>query len=141
MVKLARFILTVGVGLLLTACPEPLPEKDTSLKIVNNSEEDILWLFGFEQDGEWYEISSINPWIEKFDIYRILRGKTYVDSFNSDGVQFNLRKGWIKYYLFNYDSISTIPWQRICDERIILKEVVFNSWEDYERCNFEITYP
>ncbi|MDR1172670.1 MAG: hypothetical protein LBL24_09475 [Bacteroidales bacterium] len=52
-----------------------------------------------------------------------------------------MEKGWIKYWLFNYDSVNTIPWERICAERIILKEVTFNTWEDYERCNFEIAYP
>jgi hypothetical protein len=75
------------------------------------------------------------------DKNKILRRETYDHCFNSEGIQTTLQKGWIKYWLFNYDSIRTIPWQRICEERIILKEVQFDTWEDFERCNFEITYP
>ena len=129
------------VVFLLTSCGEPLPKDDTFLRIVNNSDQDIFWFFDFERFGNWYEIKSPNSWLEKHETYVILSGKIYVRGFNSDAIKDNLRRGWIKYYLFNLDSIKTIPWERICAERIILKEVTFNSWEDFERCNFEITYP
>ena len=140
MVRLVKYITIVGTALLLTACPEPMPEDDIFLRIVNNSEEDIFWMFNFEDSGEWYKIDAVTPWLE-YEEYVILKGDIYVRGLNSGAIKENLKRGWIKYYLFNYDSVKTIPWKRICDERIILKEVRFDSWEDFKRCNFEIIYP
>jgi hypothetical protein len=112
-----------------------------TVQIINLSDEDILWLFRSEQNGEWYEISSIEEYFGKVDKNVIRSKETYNQGFNSYGIKITLEKGWIKYYLFNYDSVKTIPWKRICDERIILKEVTFNSWEEMEASNFEIIYP
>ena len=137
MLKKLLFICCAVV--LLTACPgEPLAD----LKIINQSDEDILWTVELERFGEWYETVS-HPWTNElgeinYGTSLILRGDTFHKFL---GTQSNLKIGWIKYCLFNYDSVKTIPWQRICDERIILKEVRFDTWEDFEKCNFEITYP
>jgi len=138
---LKKLVFICCVVFLFTSCGEPIPEYDTFLKIVNNSDEDIFWMFNFEYFDEWYTIPSIDSWLRKPETYVILRGENYVDGFNADVMKDNLRRGWIEYYLFNLDSIKTIPWERICAERIVLKEVTFNTWEDFERCNFEITYP
>jgi len=137
---LRNLFIICQIVFLLISCGEPLPKNDTFLKIFNNSDEDIFWFFSFERTGIWYDRISINSWLE-YDDYIILKGESYIDEFNSDAMKNNLRQGWYKYYLFNYDSIKTIPWERICSERIILKEVTFNSWDDFERCNFEIVYP
>jgi len=139
---LKKLVFICCVAVLLTSCGEPIPEDDTFLTIVNDSDEDIFWLRRAEQNGEWYEILSIHSYMGgDIDDQKILRGKTYEHGFNSEVIKTALQKGWIKYYLFNLDSLKTIPWERICAERIILKEVTFNTWEDFERCNFEITYP
>jgi len=137
MVRLVKNIKIVGLVLLLTSCPK---KEYVAISIINNSDEDILWLFGLKKFGEWYEITSINPWLES-DKYIILRRDTYIDRFGSAAIKSHMRNGWYKYCLFNLDSLKTIPWERICAERIILKEVTFNTWEDFEKCNFEITYP
>jgi len=134
--KYVKYIIICCVAVTLTACPKPFTWE--TIMIINNSDEDILWKFNL--NAEWYDSPSISSWLER-DKYIILRGDTAYESIGIEGIQTNLRKGWIKYYFFNLDSIKTIPWQRICDERIILKEVRFDSWEDFERCNFEITYP
>ena len=140
MYRLIRFIELFGFVFLMTACPETMPEIDTSFYIINNSEEDILCFFRFEGRGEWYEINSIDSWL-KHDENIIFKGEIFINRFNSGVAKANFKSGWKKYYIFNLDSVKNIPWQRICDERIILKEVRFDSWEDFERCNFEITYP
>ena len=140
MVKLVKYITIAGLFTILVACPTHIDENDFSLKIVNNSEEDIVWMVGFERLEEWYNIPS-DPWAGKYDNSLILGGNTHTRGFNSSATKENLRRGWIKYYLFNYDSVKTIPWERICEERMILKEVKFDTWEDFERCNFKITYP
>jgi len=138
---LRNFVIICHIVVLFTSCGEPIPEVDTFLTIVNDSDEDIFWMFNFEDFDEWYTIPSIDSWLKKPETYVILRGENYVRGFNSGATKNNLRRGWIKYYLFNLDSIKAIPWERICAERIILKEVTFNTWEDFEMCNFEITYP
>jgi hypothetical protein len=81
-----------------------------------------------------------NPW-QDLEESLIPSGKNYSEQFFIYTVQYYLERGWRKYYLFNYDSVATIPWSRIRDERIILKEVTFHSWEEMEACNFTITYP
>ena len=142
MVKLVRFITIVGVVLLLTACPETVNKRDLDISILNNSNEDIFWLMRSKENGEWYEIASIHSYMGDINKNKIISGDMYIEKrFDSDAINALFQKGWIKYYLFNYDSIKNIPWERICSERIILKEVTFNSWDDFERCNFEITYP
>jgi len=130
-------IIICCIAVTLTSCPKPSPR--ITVRIVNNSNEDILWMCRIESNGEWYEIPS-HPWTNKFG------EKDYGLSLIKSGIIFehklteaykdHLKKGWSKYYFFNYDSVETIPWQRICDERIILKEVRIDTWED-----FEITYP
>lgn len=135
---LRNLVIICCFAVLLTACPEDLPWYP--FRIINQSDEDIFWLCKIEQFGEWYEIPSIHSYMGNIDDNLILSGETYTDGL-TDGINTTLKKGWVKYYLFNYDSVKTIPWKRICDERIILKEVVFNSWEDFEKCNFKITYP
>ena len=136
---LKKIVVFCCIAVFLTACPKFHPW--ATVQIINQSDEDVFWLCRSEQNGEWYEIASIHSYMGNIEKNKILRGETYVDGFNSEGIKTTLEKGWIKYYLFNYDSLKTIPWERICTERIILKEVTFNSWEDFERCNFEITYP
>jgi len=135
---LKKLVVICCIAVLLTSCGEPIPEDDTFLTIVNDSDEDILWMFGLEDYGEWYDKKS--SWIGN-DRFFLLKGNIYVYGLNSGALNENLRRGWIKYWFFNLDSIKTIPWERICAERIIIKEITFNTLGDFERCNFEITYP
>ena len=139
MAKLVKYTTIVGLMFLLMDC-ETVNKRDVFIIIKNNSEEDIFWLYGFKEIGEWYEKSSINSWL-KYEEYIIMRGESYTRVGDSEALKSHLEKGWYKYYIFNYDSIKNIPWERICSERIILKEVTFHTWDDFERCNFEIVYP
>jgi len=136
---LKRMVVFCSTAVLLTSCPEKFINEKVILK--NQSEEDIFWLCHMQSFGEWYEINSISSYMGgNLEKKRILKGKIYEDIY-PNGVETALRTGWFKYWFFNYDSIKTISWERICAERIVLKEVTFNTWEDFERCNFEITYP
>ena len=137
---LRNVVFVCCVAVILTACPEESPYE--TLRFVNQSNEDIVWTLKLERSGEWYKSPS-SPWCHNkgCEYGVILREESYDHRLYSDGVKINLKMGWIKYYLFNYDSVKTIPWQRICDERIMLKEVRFDTWDDFENCNFEITYP
>lgn len=45
------------------------------------------------------------------------------------------------YYFFNYDSINTLPWSKIREKNIIMKRVIIDTKQDFEKCNFEIVYP
>ncbi|MDR3093016.1 MAG: hypothetical protein LBU62_00025 [Bacteroidales bacterium] len=134
--KLGVFVLLV----MCTACPEDRP-LDGSMTIVNNSNENIISLGRMESMGDIESITNPKPWGQNPEQYLIPSGKKECELFSANSVQQSLERGWRKYYLFNYDSVATIPWSRRRDERIILKEVTFHSWEEMEACNFTITYP
>jgi hypothetical protein len=137
------------------SCPKDTA--DTDFRIVNNSNEDILWTFSFRD--KTYNSGDLEDWQncpwttnvsgnsvgtiedEKSSPFYIKAGAIMEDRLKSHRIKEILSYGWMKYYLFNYDSVATIPWSRIRDERIILKEVTFHSWEEMESCNFTITYP
>jgi hypothetical protein len=124
--------------LTLSACPEEGPEYDGSLTMSNQSDEEIIWLGMY---GSSIEEKAKHPWLNP-EKRVILKHNFVVEPFNVFAVKHALNKyGFTKYYLFNYDSVKTIPWERIRDERIILKEVTFHSWEEMEACDFTITYP
>jgi hypothetical protein len=136
--KLFWFFLISG---LLTACPGDPIEHDMFLKIINNSEQDIVWLFVF---GKNFNQIDTYYWgdKDKTDDDLILSGKEDIYGFYSGNMTFNLKKyKSISFYLLNYDSVMTVPWNRIRDERIFLKEITFNTWEDFEACDFKIVYP
>jgi hypothetical protein len=144
MVKINIFHKTVAIIAILTAMHgclliEEGPELDGSVRIINNSEEDIVWCtYSENSDLNPSEFYWENPIKDKFIVQKDSIGIQY---FNCDAVMYKLEKNERKYYLFNLDSIQTIPWERICNERIILKEVTFHSWAEMEACDFTITYP
>ena len=80
-----RIVIILGAVVLLTACPETFPFE--KIRIVNNSEENIFWLYRTEiNGGEWYEISSIHSYFGgdiELEKNRILRGDTVYHRFNS----------------------------------------------------------
>jgi hypothetical protein len=123
---------------ILTGCPEEIPERDGNITIVNNSQEIIVWATYSNYIGD------INPteyyWGDNIKNV-VMPDHSEAEEFHSNSIKSLLQNGWMKYYLFNFDSVRTISWQRICDERIILKEVTFRSWREMEACNFTITYP
>jgi hypothetical protein len=122
--------LIVGLSILVFLCGCPEKQWAGEIIIENNSNDTIIYAFYFSnytlantKDNYWghdYSKSAISP-----------------NSFSIN--EFNIVPR--TYYLFNLDSIRTIPWERIRDERIILKEVIFHSWEEMEACDFTITYP
>jgi hypothetical protein len=131
--------------MLFTACPA---YDEESLVIINNTDDDILW--GMEVDKDFSEY-DYNPWITsptgaivssmeeiKNKQYFIKAGDTCYFMLAIDSYKSILKKGVVRFQFFNYDSICNIPWQRVCDERILLKEVVFESWEELEECKFTI---
>jgi hypothetical protein len=91
--------------------------------------------------GRKIDSTDHNYWGNKYDDSTIPPNLFLLDEFITSNVKRHLQKGAITYYLFSLDSVRTIPWERIRDERIILKEVVFHTWEEMEACNFTITYP
>jgi hypothetical protein len=109
------------------------------MKIENKSDADIVWLALFEEMSD-INTHSYTYWQQHITDYMIPKYSTGIECFSRNVMQSYLKKGWRKYYLFSYDSIKSIPWERIRNERIILKEKTFYSWEDMENHNFKITY-
>ena len=139
MSKLKFIFIGLIMVLFLSSCPREFP-MDGRLKLENNSDESIIYVFTFETiekakkdywNGKYLETEIIYP-----NSYRIIE-------FNIGREKQSFKENIPQkcYYLFNLDSVKTISWERLRDERIILKEVIFNSWEEMEACNFIITYP
>ena len=153
MVKINYLIKTglfLSVCFILSGCPSD-DYQVAIFKIVNNSDRNILWTTA----GDLKDLSEMenNPWITngygevisnmlevKKEVSYIKAGDSY-EYFITEGHKETLKRRSIIYYFFDYDSVCVIPWKRIRDEHIILKEVVFTTWEEMEACNFEITYP
>jgi hypothetical protein len=132
-----------GILVLFLACifDPDRGEHDAFITIDNMSDENIVWCSFVAQND--ITGTSKSYWGDEIeDKYIVLKGNVQKHSFYSESMKSNFKNGgWQKYYLFNHDSLRTIPWERIRDERIILKEVTFNSWEEMEACGFTITYP
>ena len=126
-----KIILKLIIGLVILLIFYGCPEKkwDAEMIIENNSNDTIV--YAFYVSGS-FENSKENYWRNNYSKSTIFPNNFTIHELNIVRC---------KYYLFNLDSIRTIPWERIRDERIILKLVIFNSWEEMEACNFTITYP
>jgi hypothetical protein len=131
--------------MLFTACPS---YEEEYLVFINNTDDDILWAMGFDKDFSEYEY---NIWtttmagVVKHTMEEVKNSQDFIRAGDTcyytihvDSYKSILEKGVAKFQFFNYDSICNIPWQRVCDERILLKEVVFESWEELEDCKFTI---
>jgi len=127
--------LIIGLVILLIFCGCPDKPMDGKMIIENNSNDTII--YGFFTPRDITEINK-NYWGYDYSKHTIFPNSFIIHEFNTGSAKHVLPR---RYYLFNLDSIRTIPWERIRDERIILKEVIFNSLEEMEACNFTITYP
>ncbi|NOQ27305.1 MAG: hypothetical protein GQ564_18240 [Bacteroidales bacterium] len=139
--KTFKIFLLVITMIVMCGCPEEGPDYDGLLEIINNSENEIVWSFHSNRiESDTSVLSESFPWSNIND-FMILPGETFRQKLNSDGFVHIFKNGWFQYYLYSYDSVMIIPWERIRDENIILKKVYFEIWEDLEACDFTITYP
>jgi hypothetical protein len=142
MCKLRVLLIFIGLTMLVffSSCPPKEFPMDGGLKFENNSNETVIYAFYV---SETFENTENNYWGGQYTSKNVILPNSYLIrefSIERERASFkNLPQK--RYYLFNLDSVKTIPWERIRDERIILKEVIFNSWEEMEACNFTITYP
>ncbi len=135
--------------LLCYGCPEELPEHDLVIQIENNTNEKIVCFTPIGSIGETIESSDTTltedfPWGDINSIYDEDIVDPYSDgeeTFFSYHMEDALNNGSIHFYIFNYDSLVTIPWERIRNEYIVSKRVDFDTWEELESADFTITYP
>ena len=142
---LKNFILVI-ILFLFIGCPgEEFPPDDMGINIINNSNIEIV--FYTQSIRNAVIDTSLNdelPWgnINNIDSsYIVLPHTSYLHTYYSKNLKTLLEQGWIHYYIFNFDSIKTISWERIRNEYIVAKRIDFDTWEDLEECNFTITYP
>ncbi|NOQ27303.1 MAG: hypothetical protein GQ564_18230 [Bacteroidales bacterium] len=137
LIKLGILIFSV---FLISSCDE-FPDHDAFIEIINNSNEDIVWIqLSNVTVNDTLTLTESLPW-SNINEKIIPSGTEIKHDFIASNVQKRLSTGWFVYYLFSYDSLMTIPWERIRDEHIVLKQVYFETWEDMEACDFTITYP
>lgn len=141
MSKYIKYLVSIILLISLTGCPESFPEDDGTIELINNSDEDIVWLFiGHFITSDTSRLFESYTWGELEDS-KIAKKTTYSYSIYTVSIKEVLDEGFLQFYFLNYDTVLTVPWERIRDENIILKKVYFETWEDLEACNFTITYP
>lgn len=130
-------------------CPEELPEHDLTIQIENNTNETIVFFAPIEPVGKTKEafdttLTEEFPWgdINSITNQYIVKPKSIgIETYFTYHMKDVLNRGYMQYYIFNYDSLITIPWERIRDEYIVAKRVDFDTWEELEDANFTVTYP
>lgn len=113
---------------------------DFSITISNNSNDGIVFYAYDSKNASDTSLMENLPWF-KPENSLVQAGTSTEDFLTANVVKSVLDIGFIHYYIFIYDSIKTIPWERIRDEYIVAKRVDFDRWEDLEACNFTIIYP
>lgn len=148
-----RIILRTGVFsfimLLLMGCPEELPEHDLTIQIKNNTNETIVFFAPIAPVGKTNEafdttLTEVFPWGDASSIANeniVKPNSIGLETHFTYHMQDVLNQGFMHYYIFNYDSLISIPWERIRDEYIVAKRVDFDTWEELEAADFTVTYP
>jgi len=137
------------ITLLLYGCPEKMPMDDAELKLINNSDDTLIFYFNITDDNNidtlfcnefpWskntnWSYGDVKKWL-------IMPHSTYIDAFNSNSLKDILSKKNVYYFIFNYRTVRNLPWSNIYNEYKIVKRADFNTWADFENCGFIITIP
>lgn len=137
------------IMLLFIGCPEEFPEHDLTIQIKNNANETIVFFAPISSIGKTSKnvdttLTKEFPWGDATNIANENIIKPYsmgLETYFTYHIQDVLKRGFMHYYIFNYDSLISIPWERIRDEYIVAKRVDFDTWEELEAVDFTITYP
>ena len=126
---------------LTTGCPlEEGPYHDMEEYVINNSQETIIWGIKAGSNINDTSLWGSIPW-EPIEKFAMLPGYVDTVSFGSHSTKEFYNDKCLHYYFFYYDSVATIPWNRIRDEYIVAKRVTISSWEEYEEMDYTITFP
>ncbi|MBP6871195.1 MAG: hypothetical protein KBC43_04255 [Bacteroidales bacterium] len=141
-----KYLFYIFLFAAITGCPEELPEDDMNIYIENNSNSKLVVFASHNEPNEVMDTTLVSafPWgtIDNINKEDILQPHSIVnDYYYSEHLKKILEQGWMHYFIFYYDSLSLIPWERIRDEYIVAKRIDFDTWEDLENCNFKIEYP
>jgi hypothetical protein len=146
LITLLKYCLCAFLFLTMTGCPDEIPEDDTGVYIENKTGSKLVFFAPHSEPNEVIDtaLTSEFPWgnIDDINEKNILQPNSIgFDPYYSGHLKTILEQGWIHYFIFNYDSITTISWERIRDEYIVAKRIDFDTWEDLEASDFKITYP
>lgn len=144
-----KFCLFSFMLIVMSGCPDEVAEHDLVIQINNKTSEKIVFFTPIEPVGKtvaYFDTTLTKelPWgnINSIDTKDIVNPESVGSAtYFSYHVKDVLNRGWLHFYIFNYDSLMAIPWERIRNEYIVAKRVDFNSWEELEKSNFTITYP
>lgn len=136
--KLIFFILPI---FLLIKCPGQDDPVDSTLFIVNNSQEDIIYQIEFNAPTDTSLFTFSFPLLPENTEHRIIPSSSEV----------SLSEGFIKFltdkpeevlmlYLFSRDTIEQVPWERIRDEYLVLRRYDL-TLEDLEALDWTVEYP
>lgn len=134
--KIRNFLVPLCLFLLCGKCPHAEPEFDLQIKVINNSNMEIVELrTGSIEDTL---LPPAHPFTEPY----------YLESSTiQPGSEISIPEysGYIKehgfqLFLFSRDTFDQVPWQRIADEYLILRRYDF-TLDSLEAIDWTITYP
>jgi len=127
--------------LLLVGCPtEQVPEYDSKIYLINNSQTNIVYNVRINESWTDTALWESYPWGE-IKYWTIDSGEVDVVNMVSEDVKSTLEDYYMHYYFFYADTLSAYPWDVIRDEYKVAKRVTISSWEEYEAMDFTIEFP
>ncbi len=141
--KLTFRLLYIGLlSIIFTGCSHDIEEvRDIIIK--NNTDIKLVFYKEYKSLSILDTTLSMDyPWQNGIsDFYLIKPYSTKKNREVKSNLKYVLSKGSYQYYLLDFESITTIPWEQIRNEYIVAKRVNFDTWEELETTNFTITYP
>jgi len=130
------------ISIILTGCPHDVDDIQ-DVRINNDSDIELVFYKRYISTTTLDTLLSEDfPWANEISDYYVISPYTSKDIREvKSNLEHVLTNGLYQYFIFNYDSIKNIPWERIRDEYIVAKRVDFDTWEELEAADFTITYP
>ena len=133
--------LFLSVLLICTGCPESSGEPDSTLIIINNSNETIVHYDEVKAPGDTSLATITYPQTAENTASAIINPHETVRQPDAFKEVLNENPNHVlMLYLFSRDTIELVSWERIVDEQLILKRYDL-TLEDLEDMDWVIAYP
>jgi hypothetical protein len=130
------------LSLIFSGCPEEFPEDDIYIKVINDTDKEIVYYSRPVLSSNIDTLLSEKFYwgsLDQIDSASIIQPNSVtLDWFYSGNLKSILEQGWIIYCFFDYDTLKTVPWNRIRDEYIIINRIDFDTWEEFLRSEFTV---
>ena len=140
--KKTKFFILIIFSLTLYGCPEKFPEDDIYVKVINDTDKEIVFYSRPVLNSKIDTLLSEEFYWGSLDLIDsssiIPPNSCVLDWFSTGNLKSLFEQGWLIYCFFDYDTLKTVPWNRIRDEYIIINRIDFDTWEEILRSEFTV---